>query len=89
MADFRETLEISRNNGACFMSYTWSWAKEDLAELDEDELQSPPSEIDWNADATIGEVADKIEHFCDKEDKVFIALQQLREFGKIKLVEEY
>ncbi len=88
MADFRETLTVARN-ATCFMSYAWCWVKEDLAELDENELQSPPAAIDWNENATIGEVTDWIEHFCDKEDKGFSALQKLRDNGHIRLIDKY
>lgn len=88
MADFRETLTVTRNS-TCFMSYSFCWVKEDLAELDEDGLQSPPAEIDWDDNATIGEITDQIERFCDKENKVFAALQELRSTGHITLTDEY
>lgn len=90
MADFRETLEITRNqNHNCFLSYSYCWVKEDLAELDADELQSPPMEIEFGQDATIGEVSDRIEAFCPNEDKTFNAITQLMDTGKVKLVDEY
>lgn len=88
MADFKETLEVSRNH-TCFLSYSWSWIKEDLTETDDNQLPFPPAEIEWNDDASLGEVADKIESFCDKEDKVFEALSQLRDSGRIRLTDEY
>lgn len=81
MADFKETLEVTKNS-TCFLSYTYVWHQEDLAD-------GTTKDCDWVDDATLGEVADLIESFCDTEDKTALALQYLMNTGMIKLTEEY
>lgn len=51
MVDFRETLEVVKNS-SCFFAFCWT--KEDLAELDENELPAPPVEIEFDCEATLG-----------------------------------
>lgn len=81
MADFKETLEVVKNS-SCFMSFSFCKVQEDLA-------TEETTVLDWNDTASIGEVADIIESFCDKEDKVFNALQRLQSFGKVTIEDEY
>jgi hypothetical protein len=87
MADFRKVLEVSKNSKS-FLSYSFSWMKEDLS-TEEGMLPNPPMEIDWNDNATIGEVADLIERFSQDEAHCFMALQTLRNTGKVTMVDEY
>lgn len=87
MADFRETLEVSKNS-TCFLSFSFCKTKEDLAVVD-DELPNPPMEIEFTDDATLGEVADLIERFSENEEQCFAALQTLQNNGKVTLTDEY
>lgn len=86
MSDFKETLEVVKNS-SCFFSFCW--VKEDLAEVSENELPAPPSEIDWSDEATLGEVVDKIEHMSNSEDQCQAAINQLFATGKVTIVDEY
>ena len=88
MADFRETLEVSKNS-TCFLSFSFCKIKEDLAVADEDELPNPPVEIEFAENATLGEVADLIERFSENEEQCFAALQTLQNNGKVTLTDEY
>ena len=88
MADFRETLEVSKNS-TCFLSFSFCKTKEDLALIDEDELPNPPVEVEFAEDATLGEVADLIERFSENEEQCFAALQILQDNGKVFLTDEY
>ena len=88
MADFRETLEVSKNS-TCFLSYSFCRVKEGLAAVDEDQLPNPPMEIEFADDATLGEVADLIERFSENEEQCFAALQRLQNNGKVTLTDEY
>jgi hypothetical protein len=88
MADFRETLEVSKNS-TCFLSFSFCKTKEDLALIDEDELPNPPVEVEFADDATLGEVADLIERFSKNEQQCFAALQTLQNNGKVTLTDEY
>jgi len=88
MADFRETLEVSKNS-TCFLSFSFCKTKEDLALIDEGELSNPPVEIEFADDATLGEVADLIERFSENEEQCFAALQRLQNDGKVTLTDEY
>ena len=88
MADFRETLEVSKNS-TCFLSFSFCKTKEDLALIDEDELPNPPVEVEFAEDATLGEVADLIERVSENEEQCFAALQILQNNGKVTLTDEY
>ena len=88
MADFRETLEVSKNS-KCFLSFSFCKIKEDLAVVDDDQLPNPPMEIEFADDATLGEVADLIERFSENEEQCFAALQRLQNNGKVTLTDEY
>ena len=88
MADFRETLEVSKNS-TCFLSYSFCKVKEDLAAVDDDQLPNPPMEIEFSDSATLGEVADLIERFSQDEAHCFMALQTLRNTGKVTMIDEY
>lgn len=88
MADFRETLEVSKNS-KCFLSFSFYKTKEDLAVVDEDELPNPPVEVEFAEDATLGEVADLIERFTENEEQCFAALQRLQDTGRLTLTDEY
>ena len=81
MADFRETLEVSKNS-TCFLSYSFCKTKEDIAVDDQ-------PEVDWSDNATLGEVADLIENFCETADKCQAAIECLFNTGRIKLEDEY
>jgi len=81
MADFRETLKV-RKNSTCFLSYSFCLVKEDLA-TDES------LDIEFSDSATLGEVADLIERFSVDEAHCFLALQTLRDTGKVTLTDEY
>lgn len=87
MADFRETLEV-RKNSTCFLAFTWCKTKEDLA-TEEGMLPNPPMEIDWNDNATIGEVADLIDSLSDNADESTLRIQQLLDTGKTRMCKEY
>ena len=87
MADFRETLEVSKNS-TCFLSYSFCKTKEDLA-VEEGMLPNPPMEIDWDDNATIGEVSDLIDSLSDSADESTMRIQQLLNTGKIMMIKEY
>ena len=87
MADFRETLEVSKNS-TCFLAFSWCRIKEDLA-TEEGMLPNPPLEIEFEQEATLGEVADLIERFSENEEQCFAALQRLQDNGKVTLTDEY
>lgn len=88
MADFRETLEVSKNS-TCFLSFSFCKTKEDLAVVDDDQLPNPPMEIEFGDDATLGEVADLIERFSENEEQCYTALQTLQNTGRLILTDEY
>ena len=88
MADFRETLEVSKNS-TCFLSFSFCKIKEDLALVDDDQLPEPPVEVEFADDATLGEVADLIERFSENEEECFAALQRLQNTGRLILTDEY
>ena len=88
MADFRETLEVSKNS-TCFLSYSFCRVKEDLAVVDDDQLPNPPMEIDWSDDATIGEVSDLIDSLSDTSDEASVRIRQLLDTGKTTMIKEY
>ena len=81
MADFKETLEVSKNS-TCFLSYSFCKTKEDLA-VDE------TLDIEFSDSATLGEVADLIERFSQNEQQCFETLQTLRDTGKVVMEDEY
>jgi len=87
MADFRETLEVSKNS-TCFLSYSFCKTKEDLA-VEEGMLPNPPMEIEFAEDATIGEVSDLIDSLSDTVDEASYRIQQLLNIGKTRMVKEY
>lgn len=87
MADFRETLEVSKNS-TCFLSYSFCKTKEDLA-VEEGMLPNPPIEIDWDDNATIGEVSDLIDSLSDSADESTMRIQQLLDTGKTTMIKEY
>lgn len=87
MADFRETLEVSKNS-TCFLSYSFCKTKEDLA-VEEGMLPNPPMEIDWDDNATIGEVSDLIDSLSDSTDESTMRIQQLLDTGKTTMIKEY
>ena len=87
MADFRETLEVSKNS-TCFLAFSWCRTKEDLS-TEEGMLPNPPLEIEFEQEATLGEVADLIERFSENEQQCFAALQTLHNNGKVTLTDEY
>ena len=88
MADFRETLEVSKNS-TCFLSYSFCKVKEDLAEIDDDQLPNPPLEVEFADDATIGEVSDLIDSLSDSADESTLRIQQLLDTGKTTMIKEY
>ena len=88
MADFRETLEVSKNS-TCFLSYSFCKTKEDLALVDDDQLPNPPMEIEFAEDATIGEVSDLIDSLSDTSDEATMRIQQLLDTGKTTMIKEY
>ena len=88
MADFRETLEVSKNS-TCFLSFSFCKTKEDLAVVDDYQLPNPPIKIEFADDATLGEVADLIERFSENEEQCFAALQRLQNTGRLILTDEY
>lgn len=88
MADFRETLEVSKNS-TCFLSYSFCKTKEDLAVVDDDQLPHPPMEIDWDDNATIGEVSDLIDSLSDTSDEASVRIRQLLDTGKTTMIKEY
>lgn len=88
MADFRETLEVSKNS-TCFLSFSFCKTKEDLALVDDDQLPNPPLEIEFADDATIGEVSDLIDRLSDSADETSFKIQQLLDTGKTTMIKEY
>lgn len=88
MADFRETLEVSKNS-TCFLSFSFCKTKEDLALVDDDQLPNPPMEIEFADDATIGEVSDLIDSLSDSADESTLRIQQLLNTGKTTMIKEY
>ena len=87
MADFREVLEVSKNS-KCFLSYSFCKTKEDLA-TEEGMLPNPPMEIEFDDDATIGEVADLIDSLSDSADESTLRIRQLLDTGRTRMVKEY
>jgi hypothetical protein len=87
MADFRETLEVSKNS-TCFLSFSFCKTKEDLA-TKEGMLPNPPMEFDWDDNATIGEVADLIDNLSDTSDEASVRIRQLLDTGKTTMIKEY
>lgn len=87
MADFREVLEV-RKNSTCFLAFTWCKTKEDLA-TEEGMLPNPLMEIDWDDNATIGEVSDLIDSLSDNADESTLRIQQLLDTGKTTMIKEY
>ena len=88
MADFRETLEVSKNS-TCFLSFSFCRTKEDLAVVDDDQLLNPPMEIEFADDATIGEVSDLIDSLSDSADETSFRMEQLLDTGKTTMIKEY
>ena len=87
MADFREVLEVSKNS-KCFLSYSFCKTKEDLA-TEEGMLPNPPMEIEFDDNATIGEVADLIDSLSDSADESTLRIRQLLDTGRTRMVKEY
>lgn len=87
MADFRETLEVSKNS-TCFLAFSWCRTKEDLA-TEEGMLPNPPMEIEFEQEATLEEVSEMIDSFCETADKANMAIDALLNNGKITLTDEY
>ena len=87
MADFRETLEVSKNS-TCFLSFSWCIIKEDLA-TEEGMLPNPPIEIEFEQEATASEVAELLDDFCETASKASNAITALLNNGKVTVVEEY
>ena len=87
MADFREILEVQKNS-KCFLSFSFCKTKEDLA-TEEGMLPNPPMEIEFDDDATIGEVADLIDSLSDTNDEATMRIQQLLDTGRTRMVKEY
>lgn len=91
VTDFRETLEITKNN-TCLLSYSYCWAKEDLALTeDEDGLPVPPVEVDFNThyDLTLEEAKKILEDFTSTAEECNDAIQKLLDTGKVRIVSEY
>ena len=87
VTDFRETLEVSKNS-TCFLSFSWCRIKEDLA-TEEGMLPNPPLEIEFEQNASLEEVSEMIDSFCETADKASSALEALLNNGKTTIVEEY
>lgn len=87
MADFRETLEVTKNS-TCFLAYSWCRIKEDLA-TEEGMLPNPPVEIEFEQEATASEVAELLDDFCETASKASNAITALLNNGKVTVVEEY
>ena len=87
MADFRETLEVVKNS-SCFLAFSWCRTKEDLS-TEEGMLPNPPMEIEFEQEASIGEVSDLIDGFCETAHKASHAITTLLNNGKVTIVEEY
>ena len=87
MADFRETLEVSKNS-TCFLSYSFRKVKEDLA-TEEGMLPNPPMEIEFANNATIGRVSDLIDSLSDTSDEASVRIRQLLNTGKTTMIKEY
>ena len=88
MADFRETLEVSKNS-TCFLSFSFCKTKEDLAVVDDDQLPNPPMEIEFADVATLGEVVDLIDTLSDNADEASFRIEQLLDIGRTRMVKEY
>ena len=87
MADFRETLEVSKNS-TCFLAFSWCRTKEDLS-TEEEMLPNPPMEIEFEQEASISEVSELIDNFCETAHKASHAITTLLNNGKVTIVEEY
>ena len=87
MADFRETLEVVKNS-ACFLAFSWCRTKEDLS-TEEGMLPNPPMEIEFEQDASLDEVSDLLDDFCETAHKASGAIDRLLNNGKVTVVEEY
>jgi hypothetical protein len=82
-----EALEVLKNS-TCFLSFSWCRIKEDLA-TEEGMLPNPPLEIEYEQDASLEEVSEMIDSFCETADKASSALEALLNNGKAVIVEEY
>lgn len=87
MADFREILEVSKNSKS-FLSYSFSWMKEDLS-TEEGMLPNPPMEIRFGDDLTLDKVDTLIDDFSENAAQCAAALQTLSNNGKVTMVSEY
>jgi len=87
MADFRETLEVSKNS-TCFLAFSWCRTKEDLS-TEEGMLPNPPMEIEFEQEASLEEVAELLDDFCETASKATSAIDRLLNNGKVTVVEEY
>ena len=87
MADFIETLEVSKNS-KCFLSFSWCRIKEDLS-TEEGMLPNPPMEIEFEQDASLEEVSEMIDNFCGTASKATHAIEALLNNGKTTVTEEY
>jgi len=87
MADFRETLEVSKNS-TCFLAFSWCRTKEDLS-TEEGMLPNPPMEIEFEQEASLEEVAELLDGFCETASKATGVIDRLLNNGKVTVVEEY
>ena len=87
MADFRETLEVSKNS-TCFLAFSWCRTEEDLS-TEEGMLPNPPLEIEFEQEATVAEIAELLDNFCETADKASRAIDALLNNGKVTVIEEY
>ena len=87
MADFREVLEVSKNS-TCFLSFSWCRTREDLA-TEEGMLPNPPMEIEFEQDASVNEIAELLDDFCETAGKATNAITALLNNGKVTVIEEY
>ena len=87
MADFRETLEVQKNS-TCFLAFSWCRTKEDLS-TEEGMLSNPPMEIEFEQEASLEEVAELLDDFCETASKATGAIDRLLNNGKVTVVEEY
>ena len=81
VSDFKETLEVVKNSSS-FLSYSFRRVQENLA-FESSKL------LDCKQEASLEEVSDLIDEFCETQDKANASIHYLLNNGKVTIVEEY
>ena len=88
MKNLREKLEVVKNS-TCFLSYSFCRTKEDITPVADDQLPNPPMELEFDLEASLEEMSEVIEDFCETSGKATKALNTLLNVGRVIIIEEY